>query len=595
MGFDLMNLVQMAGGLALFIYGMTTMGNGLEQAAGAKLEKTLEKMTGNIFSALLMGMVVTAVIQSSSATTVMVVGFVNAGIMTLKQSVGVILGANIGTTITAQILRLDSSGAMGDSFFMQIVKPKNFAYIMVLIGIILMMTSKSKRRRNIADILIGFGVLFIGMATMEGAVSPLADLPQFSQLFATISNPILGVLVGAGVTAIIQSSSASVGILQALSTTGAITYSAAIPIILGQNIGTCITAFLSSIGGTKNARRTAMVHFYFNLIGSIVFLVVVYAFQYTVGFGFWSDAIDKAGIANFHTLFNVVVTILFLPFTRVLVFLAEHTIPADEEKSDPLSKLEPRLLATPTIALDQAQKCIADMGTAALGNYALAVQPLFGHVKQQPELFYEQEHFLDRAEVEIARYLVQIRSDLPSGLRRQHAEMLHSLSDFEKIGDYAQNIFEAVGKLSESGSQFSDMASKELHIMVDAVSELLEKTVNGYLERSASIARQVEPIEEVVDILKAILKAQHIQRLNAGQCSIETGLTFLEIVHDLEKIGDHCSNIAIYTIQLVECHNEFDTHDFSKHAYKASPEFREAVEYFKRKYLGEMDIPERVD
>lgn len=595
MGFDLMNLVQMAGGLALFIYGMTTMGNGLEQAAGAKLEKTLEKMTGNIFSALLMGMVVTAVIQSSSATTVMVVGFVNAGIMTLKQSVGVILGANIGTTITAQILRLDSSGAMGDSFFMQIVKPKNFAYIMVLIGIILMMTSKSKRRRNIADILIGFGVLFIGMATMEGAVSPLADLPQFSQLFATISNPILGVLVGAGVTAIIQSSSASVGILQALSTTGAITYSAAIPIILGQNIGTCITAFLSSIGGTKNARRTAMVHFYFNLIGSIVFLVVVYAFQYTVGFGFWSDAIDKAGIANFHTLFNVVVTILFLPFTRVLVFLAEHTIPADEEKADPLSKLEPRLLATPTIALDQAQKCIADMGTAALGNYALAVQPLFGHVKQQPELFYEQEHFLDRAEVEIARYLVQIRSDLPSGLRRQHAEMLHSLSDFEKIGDYAQNIFEAVGKLSESGSQFSDMASKELHIMVDAVSELLEKTVNGYLERSASIARQVEPIEEVVDILKAILKAQHIQRLNAGQCSIETGLTFLEIVHDLEKIGDHCSNIAIYTIQLVECHNEFDTHDFSKHAYKASPEFREAVEYFKRKYLGEMDIPERVD
>ena len=288
MGFDLMNIVQLAGGLALFIYGMTTMGNGLEQAAGAKLEKTLEKMTGNIFSALLMGMVVTAVIQSSSATTVMVVGFVNAGIMTLKQSVGVILGANIGTTITAQILRLDSSGTMSDSFLMQIVKPKNLAYIMVLVGIILLMTSKSKRRRSIADILIGFGVLFIGMATMESSVAPLADMPQFSQIFAAISNPILGVLVGAGVTAIIQSSSASVGILQALSTTGAITYSAAIPIILGQNIGTCITAFLSSIGGSKNARRTAMVHFYFNLIGSIIFLTAVYAFQYTVGFSFWS-------------------------------------------------------------------------------------------------------------------------------------------------------------------------------------------------------------------------------------------------------------------------------------------------------------------
>ena len=592
MGFDVMNLVRLAGGLALFIYGMTIMGNGLEQAAGAKLEKTLEKMTGNVFKALLMGMIVTAVIQSSSATTVMAVGFVNAGIMTLKQSVGVILGANIGTTITGQILRLDSSGAMGDSFIMQLLKPKNFAYIMVLIGIILMMTRKSKRRRNIADILIGFGVLFIGMATMEGAVSPLADLPQFSELFATISNPVLGVLVGAGVTAIIQSSSASVGILQALSTTGAITYSAAIPIILGQNIGTCITAFLSSIGGTKNARRTAMVHFYFNMIGSIVFLIGVYSMQYTIGFDFWNEAINKAGIANFHTLFNVLVTILFLPFTKVLVFLAEHTVPAEEEKPDPLSKLEPRLLATPTIALDQAQRCIADMGTAARTNYALAVDPLFSSKAQKPELFLEQENFLDRAEVEIAKYLVQIRSDLPGGLRRQHAEMLHSLSDFEKIGDYAQNIFDCVTTLRETNSGFSEHAQKELKIMCDAVSELLDKTVNGYLERSASIARQVEPIEEVVDMLKAILKDRHFERLNEGSCSIQTGLPFLEIVHDLEKIGDHASNIAIYTIQLAEGKNGFDTHDFSKHEYKASPEFREAVEYFQKKYLTGLGKPE---
>lgn len=589
MGFNLMNLVQLAGGLALFIYGMTIMGTGLEQAAGAKLEKTLEKMTGNIFKALLMGMVVTAVIQSSSATTVMVVGFVNAGIMTLKQSVGVILGANIGTTITGQILRLDSSGAMGESFLMQILKPKNLAYIMVLIGIILMMTSKSKRRRNVADILVGFGVLFIGMATMESAVSPLADLPQFSELFATISNPILGVLVGAGVTAIIQSSSASVGILQALSTTGAITYSAAIPIILGQNIGTCITAFLSSIGGTKNARRTAMIHFYFNMIGSIIFLLTVYSIEYTIGFSFWEEAIDKTGIANFHTLFNVVVTLLFLPFTKVLVFLAEHTIPSGEDKADPLSKLEPRLLATPSIALDQAQRCIADMGTAALSNYALAVEPMFTNKAQNAELFLEQENFLDRAEVEIAKYLVRVRSDLPSGLRRQHAEMLHSLSDFEKIGDYAQNIFDCVTMLRETNGRFSNQAQAELSIMCDAVSELLEKTVNGYLERSASVSRQVEPIEEVVDMLKAILKDRHIERLNEGLCGIQTGLPYLEIVHDLEKIGDHASNIAIYTIQLAEGKNGFDTHDFSKHEYKASPEFQEAVEYFQKKYLTRLE------
>ena len=277
-------------------------------------------MTGNVFKALLMGLVVTMVIQSSSATTVMVVGFVNAGIMSLRQSVGVILGANIGTTITAQILRLDSGGAASENLFMQMLKPKNLAYLIVLAGVIIMMLAKKRRTRDIADIFSGFGILFIGMSVMESAVAPLADLPQFAQLFATIANPVLGVLVGAGVTAIIQSSSASVGILQALSTTGAITYAAAIPIILGQNIGTCITAFLSSLGGSKNARRTAMVHFYFNLIGSIVFLIAVYALEYTVGFSFWNSPIDKGGIANFHTLFNVTCTVLFLPFTGLGFF-----------------------------------------------------------------------------------------------------------------------------------------------------------------------------------------------------------------------------------------------------------------------------------
>ena len=344
MEFNVLSVVQLVGGLALFIYGMTTMGKGLERAAGSKLEKTLEKMTGNVFKALLMGMVVTMVIQSSSATTVMVVGFVNAGIMSLRQSVGVILGANIGTTITAQILRLDSGGEIGGNLFMQMLKPKNLAFLIVLAGVIIMMLAKKRRTRDIADIFSGFGILFIGMSTMESAVAPLADLPQFAQLFATIANPVLGVLVGAGVTAIIQSSSASVGILQALSTTGAITYAAAIPIILGQNIGTCITAFLSSIGGSKNARRTAMVHFYFNLIGSIVFLVVIYSIQYTVGFSFWNSAIDKGGIANFHTLFNVTCTILFLPFTKLLVHLAEWSVPSGEQQEDPLARLEPRFL-----------------------------------------------------------------------------------------------------------------------------------------------------------------------------------------------------------------------------------------------------------
>lgn len=588
MEFDVLSIVQMIGGLALFIYGMTTMGKGLERAAGSKLEKTLEKMTGNVFTALIMGMVVTMVIQSSSATTVMVVGFVNAGIMTLKQSVGVILGANIGTTITAQILRLSGGDGSGN-LFMDLLKPKNLAYIIVLVGVIIMMLAKKRRTRDIADIFTGFGILFIGMAVMEGAVAPLADLPQFADLFAAISNPVLGVVVGAGVTAIIQSSSASVGILQALSTTGAITYSAAIPIILGQNIGTCITAFLSSLGGSKNARRTAMVHFYFNLIGSIAFLVAIYAVQYTVGFSFWENPIDKGGIANFHTLFNVTCTLLFLPFTGLLVKLARWSVPTGETQEDPLAKLEPRFLTTPALALDQAQRCIADMGEAAKSNFHLAVDPMFGGSAASEEIFREHEAFLDRAEVEIGRYLTTMHNVRSVDQRRQSAEMMHSLSDFEKIGDYAQNIFDRADEFRQAGLSFSATAMNELHAMTDAVSEVLDMTVEAYVTQSVSLARSVEPLEEVVDTMKEQLKSRHIERLGEGGCTMQTGIHFLDIVHDLEKISDHCSNIAIYTIQLVEGAEEFDTHAYAKAAYKSGPQFETKLKFYQDKYLSRLN------
>ena len=588
MEFDVLSIVQMIGGLALFIYGMTTMGKGLERAAGSKLEKTLEKMTGNVFTALIMGMVVTMVIQSSSATTVMVVGFVNAGIMTLKQSVGVILGANIGTTVTAQILRLSGGDGSGN-LFMDLLKPKNLAYIIVLVGVIIMMLAKKRRTRDIADIFTGFGILFIGMAVMEGAVAPLADLPQFADLFAAISNPVLGVVVGAGVTAIIQSSSASVGILQALSTTGAITYSAAIPIILGQNIGTCITAFLSSLGGSKNARRTAMVHFYFNLIGSIAFLVAIYAVQYTVGFSFWENPIDKGGIANFHTLFNVTCTLLFLPFTGLLVKLARWSVPTGETQEDPLAKLEPRFLTTPALALDQAQRCIADMGEAAKSNFHLAVDPMFGGSAASEEIFHEHEAFLDRAEVEIGRYLTTIHNIRSVDQRRQSAEMMHSLSDFEKIGDYAQNIFDRADEFRQAGLSFSATAMNELHTMTDAVSEVLDMTVEAYVTQSVSLARSVEPLEEVVDTMKEQLKSRHIERLGEGGCTMQTGIHFLDIVHDLEKISDHCSNIAIYTIQLVEGAEEFDTHAYAKAEFKSGPQFESKLKFYQNKYLSRLN------
>lgn len=588
MEFDVLSIVQMIGGLALFIYGMTTMGKGLERAAGSKLEKTLEKMTGNVFTALIMGMVVTMVIQSSSATTVMVVGFVNAGIMTLKQSVGVILGANIGTTVTAQILRLSGGDGSGN-LFMDLLKPKNLAYIIVLVGVIIMMLAKKRRTRDIADIFTGFGILFIGMAVMEGAVAPLADLPQFADLFAAISNPVLGVVVGAGVTAIIQSSSASVGILQALSTTGAITYSAAIPIILGQNIGTCITAFLSSLGGSKNARRTAMVHFYFNLIGSIAFLVAIYAVQYAVGFSFWENPIDKGGIANFHTLFNVTCTLLFLPFTGLLVKLARWSVPTGETQEDPLAKLEPRFLTTPALALDQAQRCIADMGEAAKSNFHLAVDPMFGGSAASEEIFREHEAFLDRAEVEIGRYLTTMHNVRSVDQRRQSAEMMHSLSDFEKIGDYAQNIFDRADEFRQAGLSFSATAMNELHTMTDAVSEVLDMTVEAYVTQSVSLARSVEPLEEVVDTMKEQLKSRHIERLGEGGCTMQTGIHFLDIVHDLEKISDHCSNIAIYTIQLVEGAEEFDTHAYAKAEFKSGPQFESKLKFYQSKYLSRLN------
>ena len=588
MEFDVLSIVQMIGGLALFIYGMTTMGKGLERAAGSKLEKTLEKMTGNVFTALIMGMVVTMVIQSSSATTVMVVGFVNAGIMTLKQSVGVILGANIGTTVTAQILRLSGGDGSGN-LFMDLLKPKNLAYIIVLVGVIIMMLAKKRRTRDIADIFTGFGILFIGMAVMEGAVAPLADLPQFADLFAAISNPVLGVVVGAGVTAIIQSSSASVGILQALSTTGAITYSAAIPIILGQNIGTCITAFLSSLGGSKNARRTAMVHFYFNLIGSIAFLVAIYAVQYAVGFSFWENPIDKGGIANFHTLFNVTCTLLFLPFAGLLVKLARWSVPTGETQEDPLAKLEPRFLTTPALALDQAQRCIADMGEAAKSNFHLAIDPMFGGSAASEEIFREHEAFLDRAEVEIGRYLTTMHNVRSVDQRRQSAEMMHSLSDFEKIGDYAQNIFDRADEFRQAGLSFSATAMNELHTMTDAVSEVLDMTVEAYVTQSVSLARSVEPLEEVVDTMKEQLKSRHIERLGEGGCTMQTGIHFLDIVHDLEKISDHCSNIAIYTIQLVEGAEEFDTHAYAKAEFKSGPQFESKLKFYQNKYLSRLN------
>lgn len=568
MGFDVLSIVQMIGGLALFIYGMTTMGKGLERAAGSKLEKTLEKMTGNAVTALLMGMVVTMVIQSSSATTVMVVGFVNAGIMTLKQSVGVILGANIGTTITAQILRL-SGGEGSGSLFMDLLKPKNLAYIIVLVGVIIMMIAKKRRTRDIADIFTGFGILFIGMSVMEGAVAPLADLPQFADLFAAISNPVLGVLVGAGVTAIIQSSSASVGILQALCLTGMVPFSAALPIIMGQNIGTCITAILSAIGASKNAKRAAMVHLYFNLIGTMLFMAVFYAINAAVHFSFMTQAATPAGIAILHSAFNITATLVLLPFGKALEKLACLTIRDRKEEQEKVAAdpdfmiLESRFLEKPAFAVEQSRNAAKKMAEDSHRTLFTALDLLKNFSVEGKALVEEAEKKVDRYEDELGTYLVKLnQKDLSVHDSHSVSIMLHCIGDFERISDHGVNIMESAQELYEKGLKFSDKALEELRVMEHAVEDIVDIAYKVYENQDVQLAREIEPLEEVIDELSKELKYRHIQRLRAGECTIEMGFILSDVTTSLERVADHCSNIGVCVTQVHE--DAFDTHQHLK-------------------------------
>ena len=587
MEFDVLSIVQMIGGLALFIYGMTTMGKGLERAAGSKLEKTLEKMTGNVVTALLMGMVVTMVIQSSSATTVMVVGFVNAGIMTLKQSVGVILGANIGTTITAQILRL-SGGEGSGSLFMDLLKPKNLAYIIVLVGVIIMMIAKKRRTRDIADIFTGFGILFIGMSVMEGAVAPLADLPQFADLFAAISNPVLGVLVGAGVTAIIQSSSASVGILQALSTTGAITYSAAIPIILGQNIGTCVTALLSSVGANKNARRAAMVHLYFNIIGVTIFLFGFYGLNAVCHFAFVNTTIEAWGIAIVHSVFNILATVILLPFATGLEKLAILTIPDSPEKEE-FALLDDRLLNTPAVAVERARAATAEMAELARVGVVQAMSLTHEWNDELAQKVRDEECRVDRYEDALGTYLVKL-----SGRELNHTDsqsvntLLHTISDFERISDHSVNLLESAEEMHQKEIHFSKDAQEELQVLEDAVQDTLSRTTDAFRKGDLHLASKVEPLEAVVNELVRAIKARHVARLQAGSCSIEYGFVLDDLLTNYERVCDHCSNVAVAQIEVAQ--DSFDTHAYLndlRHGNdtKESEEFHRRLGRYRERYL----------
>lgn len=590
---DPLSIVKLIGGLGLFIYGMITMGNALEKMAGERLEKTLESVTGNLFKAIGLGAVVTGIIQSSSATTVMIVGFVNAGIMNLTQAVGVIMGANIGTTVTSQLLRLDTTGAVKGSLIMQLLNPSMLAYVAVAIGAVLFMFSKKKKHHDFGEILLGFGILFIGMSIMEGSVASLKDLPWFQSMFSTFTNPVIGVLVGVAVTAIIQSSSASVGILQAVASTGAITYGAAIPIIMGQNIGTCITALLSSLGANKNAKRAAMIHFYFNLIGSIVFIVGVYAIKAIIGFDFWGDPIGKAGIANFHLIFNIASTLIFIPFHKVLIFLAEKTIKTDASDSlvgEELGRLDERFYSSPVVALDQCNKIIKSMGVCAYKNIKIVNDAIVENKAPHLETFNDNETFLDRAEARLNSYMIGIKNEeLSENSKKAYAEMMHTIGDFERVGDYAENLLEFYQDMQERGIAFSEEAFGELRIMSGAVDEILDLTTRAYNETDAAIARQVEPLEDVIDSIKEALKSRHIMRLQHGICTINIGIPFLDIIHNYEKIADHCSNIAVYIMMLADDAQEFDIHEYRKIVKDIrTDEFQAFSSLYENKYLNKV-------
>lgn len=596
---NLFSMITLVGGLAFFLYGMNILGTGLEKLSGGRMEKTLEKMTDNVFKSLMLGLVVTAAIQSSSATTVIVVGLVNAGILKLKNAIGVIMGANIGTCVTSIILSMGDLGKNGNaSLFLKFLKPTTLAPIIAVIGIILLMSAKRTKVKIAAEIMLGFGILFNGMFIMTGAVEPLADSPAFKTLFETLTNPILGVAAGAGVTAIIQSSSASIGILQAVASTGSVAFAAAVPIIMGQNIGTCITSIISSIGTSKNAKRTAAVHLYFNIIGTVVFMIAVYIINATIGFPFWNDKITMSGISAVHIIFNIATTLLLIPFTGLLEKLAiwtvrEKKVETEDDDIDGVATLDERLLRSPSLALGQSEEVIITMGKYARKNFERSVKMLERYDVKKIDKIRECEDAIDRMEDKANNYLISLTDcELTDNESREITHQLKLISEFERIGDYAMNLLELAERLYDSQMKFSDKALHELDAIADAVDEIIEMALEAYIENDALDATKIEPLEEVIDTMEDTLKFRHIERLKNGKCTIDGGLIFLEALTNLERISDHCSNIAVYIIGKNNDRDSMSRHDYLKRIHEGQAvDYNEASRMFTEKYFSRIEKP----
>lgn len=586
---DFFGVLTMLGGLALFLYGMETMGKGLSQISGGKLERILERLTSSPLKAVLLGAGVTAVIQSSSATTVMVVGFVNSGIMKLTQAVGIIMGANIGTTITSWILSL--SGIESSNFFLRLLKPSSFSPALALAGVCLLMFARREKQKDVGTILVGFAILMTGMDTMSGAVKPLADVPEFTGILTMFSNPVLGMLSGAALTAVIQSSSASVGILQALCATGAVSFGAAVPIILGQNIGTCVTAMLSGIGAHRNARRTALLHLYFNLIGTTVFMLVFYGLHAFLQFDFLNEPVNAAGIAAVHSAFNVAATVVLLPFSGVLVKLVCLTIPDSGKKNGQkqedmreLAYLDVRFLDTPGYAVEQCRMAAVKM--AGLSREALirAAGLLTDYQKEQAEEVERLEELVDRYEDGLGNYLVKLGSrDLSEGDSHTISMILHCIGDFERISDHAVNIMEAAQELQQKKLVFSRKAREELEIFTKALLEIMDRSVDVFEREDCSSAVCIEPLEETIDVLSRKLRKRHVERLRAGECTIELGFVLSDLITDYERISDHCSNVAIALIQSEA--KEQEAHEYAAGLHRGEdPWFQKEYEAYRERY-----------
>lgn len=582
---SIFNLFSLMGGLAMFLYGMDLMGHALEQTAGSRLQGILSRMTASPLRGLLLGIAVTAVIQSSSTTTVMAVGFVNSGLMELHQAIGVIMGANIGTTITSWLLSL--SGLSGDSFLVQLLSPNAWAPLLGLAGILLYNTGKDKtdRRRGVGKILLGFSILMAGMSAMSSSMKPLANEPWFAALFLRFTNPALGVLAGALLTALLQSSSASVGILQALCATGAVSYSAAMPIIMGQNIGTTVTALISSAGANKNARRTAFVHLYFNVIGTVVFLTGFYALNALLHFSFFHQTANTFGIAVVHTLFNVITTALLLPFNRLLERLAVLTVP--DEKTDPPQEnalLDDRLLTTPSVAVARAQIAAGDMAEVCRTAFLQAMASTRRWDEALAAEIRHEEDGVDHYEDVLGTYLVKLSAkNLSPADNRTVNTLLHTIGDFERISDHAINLVETSAEIHEKQVRFSRQALEDLSVLESALQDIVNRTVDAYQKNDLYAAAKVEPLEQVVDGLVRQVKARHIARLQAGACTIEYGFVLDDLLTSYERIADHCSNIAVAMIEVSL--DRFDTHEYLNAVKNGgSAKFEERYEKYRERY-----------